>query len=108
KKTLWDSKEATAKARRNQCKNWWNDDWRDRLLATMSHLAEDGETVRIPLAGSAVFTLSKFPILFESPVSYLQLKEIKKDDVEDYTFEVEDDELDEGEDGAGVAEEDSE
>src|ERR1035437_13161 len=49
RKTLWDSKDATAKARRNQCKNWWNDDWRDRLLATMSFLAGDEDRIRITL-----------------------------------------------------------
>lgn len=97
RKTLWDSKDATAKARRNQCRTWWNDDWRDRLLATMSHLAAADGTIAIPLAGSASFTLSKFPMLFESPVSYLKLKELKKAEADDYAFEGEDDDLDEDE-----------
>lgn len=95
--TLWDSKAATAKARRNQCKNWWNDDWRDRLLATMSHLAAEDGTINIALAGDAAFTLSKFPMQFESPVSYLQPKEIKQAEAYDYAFEEEDDDLDEHE-----------
>ena len=94
RKTLWDSKDATSKARRNQCKNWWNDDWRDRMLATMSHLADDNGTITIPLAATAAFTLSKFPMLFESPVSYLQPKEIKKAEADDYIFEEEDEDLD--------------
>ena len=108
KQTLWDSKESTAKARRNQCQNWWNDDWRDRLLATMSHLAGDDEKVSISLAKNEALTLAKFPILFESPVTYVQLKDLNKEEVEDYTFEAEDDDLDEEEDGAGAAEEDAE
>jgi hypothetical protein len=33
---IWDSKDKLAKARRNQCKNWWNDEWRDRMLAVMT------------------------------------------------------------------------
>jgi hypothetical protein len=108
RKTLWDSKDATAKARRNQCKNWWNDDWRDRLLATMSHLANDDGSITIPLAGDASFTLSKFPMLFESPVSYLQPKEIKKAEADDYTFEEEDDDLDEDAPADDVPEGDAE
>lgn len=99
RKTLWDSKGATGKARRSQCKNWWNDDWRDRLLATMSHLAADGGMISIPLSGSAAFTLSKYPILFDSPVSYIQPKELKKAEADDYSFEEEDEDL--GEDEAG-------
>jgi hypothetical protein len=99
RKTLWASKDATAKARRNQCKNWWNDDWRDRLLATMSHLASEDGMISIPLAGDAAFKLSKFPLPFESPVSYLQPRELKKDEVDDYTFEEEEDELDEQDEG---------
>jgi hypothetical protein len=106
RKTLWDSKDATAKARRNQCKNWWNDDWRDRLLATMSHLAAEDGNITIPLAGDAALTLSKFPMLFESPVSYLQLKEIKTAETDDYTFEEEDDELDEDAPGDDVPSDD--
>ena len=30
---LWDDKMRTAKARRSQCAQWWNDEWRDRTLA---------------------------------------------------------------------------
>jgi hypothetical protein len=25
-------------ARRRQCKSWWNDEWRDRILAAMTWL----------------------------------------------------------------------
>jgi hypothetical protein len=92
RKTLWDSKDATAKARRNQCRNWWNDDWRDRLLATMSFLAGDEERIRIALGSEESFTLQRFPILFESPVSYMSPKELEKAEVDDYIFEEEDDE----------------
>jgi hypothetical protein len=45
-------------------------------------------------------------MLFESPVSYLQLKEIKQADTDDYTFEEEDDELDEDAPGDDVPSDD--
>jgi hypothetical protein len=92
RKTLWNSKDATAKARRNQCKNWWNDDWRDRLLATMSFLAGDEERIRIALGSEESFALQKLPILFESPVSYKTPKELEKAEIDDYILEEEDDE----------------
>ena len=89
--SLWTNKDQMAKARRNQCKNWWNDEWRDRMYAAMSHLADSGETVLFPLGATASFSISKQPIQFESPVSYPEPGEIVKDDgLEDYDFEEED------------------
>ena len=72
----------------------WNDDWRDRLLATMSFLAGNEERIRIVLGSEEAFTLQKFPILYESPVSYMSPKEIEKAEIDDYVLE-EDDEDDE-------------
>lgn len=90
RKTLWDNKDAAARARRNQCKNWWNDDWRDRMLAAMSHLAGNEEAVTFPLGSDVAFTLPRFPVLFESPVSYDEPKKLEKPDIDDYSFEDED------------------
>ena len=50
--TLWTSAMIQHRARRGQCKNWWNDDWRDRLLATMSWLADAQPTISLPLGTS--------------------------------------------------------
>jgi hypothetical protein len=88
---LWSNKDLMAKARRNQCKNWWNDEWRDRMYAAISHLAGDGQAVVFPLGATASFSLSKNPLPFESPVSYLAPGEVLKDeDLRDYDFEDED------------------
>lgn len=86
--TLWSNKDLMAKARRNQCKNWWNDEWRDRMYAVMSFLAQAHESVAFPLGVTASFSLSKNPIAFESPVSYREPGEVLKDeDLSDYDFE---------------------
>ncbi|HXS99002.1 MAG TPA: toll/interleukin-1 receptor domain-containing protein [Candidatus Limnocylindrales bacterium] len=88
---LWTNKDQMAKARRNQCKNWWNDEWRDRMYAAIAHLANSSETVLFPLGATASFSISKQPIQFESPVSYLEPGEVIKDeDLGDYDFEDED------------------
>lgn len=90
---LWSNKDQMAKARRNQCKNWWNDEWRDRMYAAISHLGGDGPTVVFPLGATASFALSKNPLPFESPVSYLEPGEVlKDDDLADYDFEDDDNE----------------
>ena len=90
RQNVWTDRDTTAKARRNQCRNWWNDDWRDRLLATMSHLADGQERLTFPVASDAAFTLPTLPILFESPVTYGQPPTIEKPDLDEYAFEDED------------------
>jgi hypothetical protein len=64
---LWESAAHMHRARRSQCKNWWNDDWRDRLLATMTGLA-DGEIqygpespATIPWDDAAAARMKKIP-----------------------------------------------
>lgn len=89
-KTLWANKDAMARARRNQCRNWWNDDWRDRLLATMSHLATGEARISFALGSDASFALAKLPVLFESPVTYNLLAPVAKEELSDYDFEEED------------------
>jgi hypothetical protein len=102
-KTLWANKDAMARARRNQCRNWWNDDWRDRMLATMSHLAADDTRILFALGSDVAFALSKLPILFGSPVAYNVVAPIVKEELSDYEFEDED--LDELHDEVAIPDE---
>jgi hypothetical protein len=69
-RNIWASPGRLHSARRNQCSDWWNDSWRDRFLATMNWLAGDASEIVIPLGRELCARLSKFPTLFESPVSY--------------------------------------
>jgi hypothetical protein len=99
---LWDSKERLAKARRNQCKNWWNDEWRDRMLAVMTYLADEQGRIPLPLSPSLVAALSVRPELFVSPVSYLDPDDIvKEEELDDYSFEDEEDGLEADDDSTG-------
>ncbi len=59
-----------ASARRTQCKDWWNDDWRDRLLASMAWLRDGRDELRLPVSGDDFVVVAGTPDLFESPVSY--------------------------------------
>ena len=69
---IWQDKGRLHKAKMSQCKNWWNAQWRDRILAVMDFLA--GEKNEISLALSSDERLNvivdKHPILFTSPVSF--------------------------------------
>jgi hypothetical protein len=64
---LWDSPERQHSARRSQCKNWWNDDWRDRMLAMMTWLSGGADQITIDCGGD-VLEVSPRPLTFASPV----------------------------------------
>ncbi len=59
----------THKRRRRLTKSWWNDVWRDRLLAAMSFLAANKASITME-AGHVQFTVSASPLLADVPVSY--------------------------------------
>lgn len=65
----WEDKDRMHRARRQQCKLWWNPIWRDRILAFLSWLSGGDETLRLP-AGKDDLRLRTEPVMFESPVSY--------------------------------------
>ena len=63
------SGERTHRRRRRLTRSWWNDVWRDRLLAAMSFLADGKE--KIPAqAGNEFFEIGRLPLLVDVPVSY--------------------------------------
>jgi hypothetical protein len=90
---IWDGTERIHKARMSQCKSWWNADWRDRMLATMSWLAGDDDAITIPLGGEAEIKVGISPVIFESPFSYLEPGEERGETPEEPDSE-EEDELD--------------
>lgn len=61
--------EKTHVRRRRLTRSWWNNIWRDRLLAAMHFLA-DGESALKMAAGDITFEISTFPLLATVPVSY--------------------------------------
>lgn len=74
--TLWESKKRLAAARRSQCKGWWNDVWRDRILAVMAQLANADGIVRVPLGSNRFAEVSSTPCLFSSPVAYTDPQDV--------------------------------
>ena len=75
-------------ARRNQCKTWWNDEWRDRILAVMAHLADENGHIQIPIASNRSLRVSSWPETFESAVTYADPEDfVKEEEMDDYDFE---------------------
>jgi hypothetical protein len=61
--------EKTHTRRRRLTRSWWNNVWRDRLLAAMHHLA-DGSTSITVSAGDNKFKIATTPLQSTVPVSY--------------------------------------
>ena len=67
--TPWSSARRMHKARRSVCKNWWNREWRDRLLAFCAQIGEGQPTYAFP-TGGAELTMTMRPMRFISPWTY--------------------------------------
>lgn len=76
--TIWISKDRLHSARRSWCKDWWNDEWRDRLLAMISTISMGQNSFSIPLGSNVNVIVKSQPIIFTSPISYIGPKEIQK------------------------------
>ena len=73
---VWGSKEKLHTARRRWFKNWWNSEWRDRLLAAMSYLSSEKESFEIPLGSDVFISVSSSPLIFLSPVTYSNSRDV--------------------------------
>jgi hypothetical protein len=97
-KTPWSDKKRMHRARRRQCKNWYNDAWRDRLLAVMTFLSGGKQTLEIPVAAGENMVMDSRPVIFDSEVSF---SVISKKAIEESraTEDVVDDDDDDNNDG---------
>jgi hypothetical protein len=63
---IWDSRERMHTARWSQCKDWYNSEWRDRMLAAMNWLAGDQGSIKLPLGKDATIEVPNYPLMFKS------------------------------------------
>ena len=83
---IWESKHRLHTSRRSLCRNWWNSEWRDRLLATMAWLS-DATGIDIPLGQELRLLVPSDPFKFESPVSYCDPTKAPAAEFSDYGHE---------------------
>jgi hypothetical protein len=98
-KNIWSSKPRLHSARRKQCKNWWNDEWLDRMLCATHWLAAGTPNIQMRVGSDAFIAVDKSPMCFTSPVSY---KDDAANRFEDETDEEDVDEVSGTEEGAGA------
>ena len=67
--TIWSEEDRLHRARRAQCKGWWNDKWRDLIHAAVTVLRGDSSILDLS-AGSATLHVEGKPTGVLAPVSY--------------------------------------
>jgi hypothetical protein len=90
---LYESSRRQHSNRRSQCKNWYNNDWRDRILATLWHLSGGNDKISMQLGSEASASFFAYPEEVSSPVSYARTLrtaiEPPEDDFENEQFDEE-------------------
>jgi TIR domain len=74
------SKERMHSLRRSFCRSWWNDRWRDLLLAFTTWLSAGQDVIELPVGRRASIELGSRPISFLSPYS---IEEVVTEEVSD-------------------------
>jgi hypothetical protein len=69
-KTLIESKGIQHSARRRQGKNWWNDDWRNKVLAFVKYLSDDESSFYLEVGSEEKIFISNKAVQFRGGVSY--------------------------------------
>lgn len=101
--TIWDSKERLHRARRSQCKDWWNDRWRDLIAAGVSFLADGRDEVCVRVGSKTELRVAARPLTLTSPISFdeaslepqaVEFDDEEGDDAESTEVEVSPDEVD--------------
>ena len=76
----WESKSRMHTVRRSFCSQWYNDRWRDCLLAWVSYLAQNQGVVSLPVCSQAALELRCLPRLHTSFVIFEKVAPIRLDD----------------------------
>lgn len=79
------SKRLIHKLRRSKCRDWWNPEWRDRIMGIVQWLALGQEYIYFKLGSKDIVKVERKPLLLNSDVSYIEPKSkiVVFDDEED-------------------------
>lgn len=94
--TPWKNVERMVRARRRVCKNWWNREWRDRLLAFCESLKDDEDSLRLPVGMNETVLMEISPMSFVSPWTYFEDNQTGLDETQEIQLVEDEDESDEG------------
>jgi hypothetical protein len=65
----WEGVKRSHKARRSMCAMWWNDKWRDLLMAAINWMSKNNDYIRLGTDNDERIIIIKKPVRYISPVS---------------------------------------
>jgi hypothetical protein len=92
---IWADVARLHRARRSQCRNWWNAKWRDLITATLSWLSGAEGSLALDVGTGVTLRVPTNPLQVNAPISYDDSELGTGMNTEDES--VEPDELDDGE-----------
>jgi hypothetical protein len=93
---------AQHRARRSQCKDWWNDKWRDLTLGAVAWLGQNSNGIRLPVSPSAPL-MELLPLKHTANVGYRDA-DVRPPPPETLAEDREDDDDDDGDDDGRATE----
>lgn len=69
-------------SRRKQGKNWWNNDWRSKLIAFMQAVSDQEPVLSLPMGGEEMVRIRIAPVQFRATVGYMEPVEAGNDEVD--------------------------
>lgn len=81
---LIESQSIQHSSRRKQGKNWWNNDWRDKILAFMKFLSDEENFIKLEVGSQEIIKVCTNPLMFKSNVSYIDpnIENLPNDELE--------------------------
>lgn len=77
--------------RRRFCKSWWQDRWRDMMLAYIAMISDGKESFELPISDSSSIEVSVQPELFSCPVTAVSPSQVDDDEERDVNIDEMDD-----------------
>jgi hypothetical protein len=91
--------------RKSVCRSWWNDKWRDLILAFLGWLGDEKPRLKLSAGGPAAIELARQTMAFEAPIS-LSAGEEDEEEAPEVEAEIEDAEVLDGPEDLDIEEED--
>jgi len=71
---ILDNKGLLHRLRRSKCRDWWNPEWRDKILGTVQWLSREENNIQFKVGSSSVVQVSPKPLVYISDMSFTEPK----------------------------------
>jgi hypothetical protein len=69
---ILENKNLIQRLRRSKCRDWWNSEWRDRVIGTVQWIASGQDDIYFALGSKTIVKIGSKPLSLMSDVSYIE------------------------------------